>query len=371
MIARDDFDSFSDISEAISNEAMGDFERFWRQLDFSNIALAREAAIEYATALVDTYGNASATNAADFFESTTRTSNAYVPIAGNAKRIESVVRYAMKLVMDGDLENALSTIQADMNLQIKGAGRDTIIENARRKKVRFARVPRGARTCEFCVMLASRGFVYHSKQTAGDLNRFHAFCDCQIVAGLPGDKLEGYDPDVYYDRYMKCRKACGSGNEKDILAEMRTRDRAWINGGDAPAPKYEKQRESFTGADDERDLKAHDILVSNGFAITVLAETAPDGYSNIDLTINGKRWEVKSPTSSNIRAVESNLRKAKKQFEKQYGSSFDGIRVVFNGAGIEIPDSDIVSKIEYEMKRHGIDEVLYIGKDDSIKRMKA
>lgn len=366
-----DFEQFADVASAISSEARADFERFWARLDFSDIAVAREAAIEYVTALVETYGNAASLNAAQFFEETSGVANARTVNAVRAERIDSVVRYAMKLVLSGVSEDALSTILADMDLQIKGAGRDTMIENARRSKKRFARVPRGSNTCEFCIMLASRGFVYHTKETAGDLNRFHPHCDCQIAAGFPGDRLEGYDPDKLYERYRDCRKTCGSGDENVILAEMRTRDRAWLNTGTAPEPSYLKPREAFDGADDERDLFAHDALSKHGFAVTVLQEDAPEGHSNIDLMINGQKWEVKSPTSSNIRAVESNLRKAKKQFEKQYGSSLDGVKVVFNGAGIEIPDTDIVSKIEYEMKRHGIDEVLYIGKDSSIKRLKA
>lgn len=72
------------------------------------------------------------------------------------------------------------------------------------KRVRFARVPTGATTCPYCCMLASRGFVYRSELTA--LNANHRHCDCRIVEGFDGMKVEGYDPDRYYDMWKHPEK---------------------------------------------------------------------------------------------------------------------------------------------------------------------
>ncbi|WP_279020462.1 hypothetical protein [Mobiluncus mulieris] len=37
----------------------------------------------------------------------------------------------------------------------------------------------GATTCDFCLMLASRGPVYGSSETAGgEGNKYHDHCDC-------------------------------------------------------------------------------------------------------------------------------------------------------------------------------------------------
>ena len=51
----------------------------------------------------------------------------------------------------------------------------------RRHGVGYARVPSGRETCGFCLMLASRGFVYRSEEAAGDIggrfNRYHDRCD--------------------------------------------------------------------------------------------------------------------------------------------------------------------------------------------------
>ena len=71
-------------------------------------------------------------------------------------------------------------------------------------RVRFARVPTGATTCPYCLMLASRGFVYHSELKA--LNANHRYCDCRIVEGFDGMQVEGYDPDLYYDMWKNPEK---------------------------------------------------------------------------------------------------------------------------------------------------------------------
>lgn len=59
----------------------------------------------------------------------------------------------------------------------------TIVANALKDSmdVKYARIPRGFETCDFCVMLASRGAVYATPKTAGELNHYHANCKCIVV----------------------------------------------------------------------------------------------------------------------------------------------------------------------------------------------
>ena len=72
------------------------------------------------------------------------------------------------------------------------------------KKPRWARIPTGAETCQFCIMLASRGFVYHSEETA---SHAHAHCDCRVVPSWDKSPLaQGYDPDKYYDMWKHPEK---------------------------------------------------------------------------------------------------------------------------------------------------------------------
>lgn len=125
------------------------------------------------------------------------------------------------------LEEALGRTTQVADRMAINQGRMTLIESARRDPVepRWARVPTGAETCAFCLMLASRGFVYESEKSAGGLptSEFHALDDCVPVMSWDTDtpELEGYDPDALYDKYLDARSVAGSGDPKAIMAAMR------------------------------------------------------------------------------------------------------------------------------------------------------
>lgn len=74
---------------------------------------------------------------------------------------------------------------------VKQQGRDTIAGNvASDEFARWARIPDG-KACDFCNMLGSRGFVYHSEENAGGKgNDYHPHCNCQVAVS--------FDPDMEY-----------------------------------------------------------------------------------------------------------------------------------------------------------------------------
>lgn len=143
--------------------------------------------------------------------------------APEMERVDGDVRYLMEKWKDGDEQGFIDSVcataranaefganatmahaaakQAERNGK-KGGKRKEARGGGRKQAsaLRFARVPMGGReTCDFCIMLASRGFVYHTKETAGELKHYHANCACRIVPGFEGDRVDGYDPDYYYD----------------------------------------------------------------------------------------------------------------------------------------------------------------------------
>lgn len=89
--------------------------------------------------------------------------------------------------------------------QVKRMANRTMERNAARDGVRYARVPTGAETCGWCLMLASRGFVYASEATAGGdrQDHYHNDCDCKIMPEFGDTEVEGYDPDALYDVYIE------------------------------------------------------------------------------------------------------------------------------------------------------------------------
>lgn len=82
---------------------------------------------------------------------------------------------------------------------------ETVRKTAEKNRMKWARVNSPTCTCGFCLMLASRGFIYKTKQTAGGVNpdHYHASCKCTVIAGYDGDDVEGYDPDGIYKAYYR------------------------------------------------------------------------------------------------------------------------------------------------------------------------
>lgn len=73
------------------------------------------------------------------------------------------------------MANGVVRVSGDVSRLVLLGGSDTITNEARRSKLRFARVTSG-NPCSFCAMLASRGPVYWSEETASF--EPHGNCSC-------------------------------------------------------------------------------------------------------------------------------------------------------------------------------------------------
>ena len=182
----------------------------------------RDTLLQVVPALVAEYGEVAATISAEWFEEVYGARAAMAaPI--RAEFIEQGVRYAAGHLFEGNTAATISALDTKLDKWIKQAGRDTISASADRHNIAWARVPSGAKTCSFCLVMASRGAVYGREWAAGGRGHdYHGDCDCQVVAVRSADDLpEGYDPDELYDLYSAARDAAGSGDIKDIAAAMR------------------------------------------------------------------------------------------------------------------------------------------------------
>lgn len=116
---------------------------------------------------------------------------------------DGAVRAFAQDLVDGKRDSFVEKCLGRIESEVLIAANKCVRENAKRdpKKPRYARVPTGAETCEFCIMLASRGFVYASHDLA---SHAHANCDCRVVPSWDKKKaaVEGYDPDYYLDCYQ-------------------------------------------------------------------------------------------------------------------------------------------------------------------------
>lgn len=151
---------------------------------------------------------------------------------------EDLDGFMSRWVSGGSAESAVrKSVGALAADEVKRLANQTMTNNCIRDGVRYARVPTGFETCGFCIMLASRGFVYHSADTAGAFDHYHRSCDCVVTAGFPGlTEIEGYNVDEYLDLYLEATNRLGDGAStsqlsheiEKILAERAGRSKAVI-----------------------------------------------------------------------------------------------------------------------------------------------
>lgn len=164
------------------------------------------------------------------------------------KSVDDVARYqAKKLAKEGDAAFARACGEFARNDALRSLN-ETIIANVGRdrdKGARFARVPAGAETCTFCLMLASRGAVYHSRKTAGEFKHFHRHCDCKVVPGFEdnpdAELVEGVKPRELYERYKQFKEIDETeGAEFRREGRAQAKDSRWRQGiGESRCPHVE------------------------------------------------------------------------------------------------------------------------------------
>jgi len=213
----------------------------------------REFAIELLQSAGELYGNACSQAALELQDEIAREFGAKPPDVGgwyyepDAESIEKTAHYHAQKLVDGDVDGFVKEMADAARFYAERGANATMVETAkvqdrgnRRSRrsgsrthgVTFARVPQGATTCSFCMMLASRGFVYLTEESAGEFDKFHRHCDCRIVPGYPGMELDGYDPDLYYDMWKHSEKyesqteeaSLNHGRWKSEERQQRTRD---------------------------------------------------------------------------------------------------------------------------------------------------
>ena len=173
-----------------------------------NIAQCRDLVIQALAAVMPTYTTMAAQASADFYDAArelvvgekmgARAISDYDP-AKTAGSVRGFVRFVLR----DDVQTFNDQVLQRIDYEMKRSANMSVVENGRRdpKKVRYARVPTGAETCDFCLMLASRGFVYQSEGTAS-ASHCHSSCDCRVTPGWDGTEVEDYDPRSIYDRWQ-------------------------------------------------------------------------------------------------------------------------------------------------------------------------
>lgn len=237
MTTRADVDRLTAANRNLVAMAKADLQRLIAGLEGASQDTVAAALHEMVPALVREYGEVAAAVAVEWYSELREGHDlpTFQPsmAEGVGKAVvNSSVGYALSS-SNGELQGALALLGGALQRHIWYSSRETVRRNVALdpSRPRYARVPSGAKTCAFCEMLASRGFVYHSKKAAGDSNGtglgddYHNDCDCAVVVEFDKEQhhIEGYDPDAMYARYRAARAEVDSRfpSTNDILSKMR------------------------------------------------------------------------------------------------------------------------------------------------------
>lgn len=269
QIPRSYVENYSKALNVVSDKARTALVDALSQIDYSaDVATIREAVIAIMQPACGASSTMAARLAADFYDGL----RARFGIADgfmaevDAQRVPEATEGAVRAFVD-KLDDSIPNVSAFQQLcvdridyETRRAANECIAYNAKHdpKKPRWARIPTGAETCQFCIMLASRGFVYHSEETA---SHAHAHCDCRITPSWDkSPKAQGYDPDAYYDEWVesgfKPSSGGGSGENAKRASKDLGRGGKFANSGISGMNEYLRSAKSL----DELYERADEVL---------------------------------------------------------------------------------------------------------------
>lgn len=227
MASEADVRRFAEANSQIRTLALKDLSAVWAQIVTEDPNVLRDRLIVVMGELVAKWGEVAATVAADYYEQLREQSiggiyQADLAATVKAPRIDAATRWALGPVFQRtpDPTDALSRAGQVVDRMSIEQGNRTIYQNVRADpaKPRFARVPHGS-TCAWCLILASRGAVYRTDESAA---HSHAKCDCRPTPFWDGDPYpDHYDPAALYALYEQAAAKAGSGRIDKIAAAMR------------------------------------------------------------------------------------------------------------------------------------------------------
>lgn len=199
------------------------------------VASLRDDAIEIMTDALNIYGESAAAAAADLFSDIMELEG--LSIRGSmrnsviaAEEVRRIAHYQAGKIAADNIDGFIEQMASSTSFMTRQVANGTMMaqsslvqynggwrySEARKRalwsyssngsggeyQIRYARVPQGLETCDFCLMLASRGFVYLTAESAEGWNHTHRNCDCIVVAGIvhkengswvQDTELEGYE----------------------------------------------------------------------------------------------------------------------------------------------------------------------------------
>lgn len=236
-------------------------EAYLESFPNASVADVREFAKEVVGQAVDAYGDAASTAAADLYDELAEAAGESLPSAAVdtsdvSGYIDRGVRYQAGKLVDGAPTAFAARVSDIARDQVARRANQTMIRNAGRDRIRYARVPTGPEPCTYCAMLASRGFVYRTESSAAAATgHFHHGCRCKVVPSTAGS-VEGYDPDEWADRWHAME---GVDADPRLTAAQKLEAKGRIAGG-GERNGIDRSASVYSGIPDEYVDIVHGIV---------------------------------------------------------------------------------------------------------------
>ncbi len=327
MLSSERFEAYRSALDEVSSGAAdylkAIFEEARKMHPDLTVAKWREFAIAAMQAAAETYGDMGAELACRLYDSQVAASGynaATMPAALDRQRAEKVARYQAGKLVEGDFEGFERECAAFVSNHVREFANSTMTYNWARSArqssryrsasvkaghggVRFARVPRGGETCTFCIMLASRGFVYWSRETAGEFNHYHRNCRCLVVPDDGSGEVEGYDSGEWYERWKAYEEIDASGDFSSIEKKS-AKGIVYGNPAVAPVDALDSVRTLF-GGDSRVLMRLGGVLSKETVPLPSGRDVPSSKSSEFDVVTlpNGRRFLFKAGMNSQAQSL--------------------------------------------------------------------
>lgn len=371
---------YNDKLSAIRSEAGNYFKKLACAQDLLKLGEEEQKSAIYHAAVdaVNSFTDAAGSAACDFFDAhvTGAQPSSIAPQPWFIKRrlYENIEKYAKTHKLGDD--EFMRLLAEEVGGEVVQHANRTTIHNAVKNNLHYARVPFG-NSCAFCLMLASRGFVYKTETTAGeDKGHYHAHCRCKIVAGKKDTKIGDHNPEKLNQRMMQIAKELDITNfnwedyisdkaMQDLLQqEVRLRDKDWLLHDKPLEVDYENKLA-------KKNARPHEIeqaerLAQHGikciFQVDYEVDEKTKGTAKQKIIgktdlVNG--IELKSLTNAeNLRA---RIGKSLKNARKKKGFK----QCHFDAYETDFSNEEIAFALKKEMELRGVKKASFIGKDNT------
>ena len=212
VISKADIDNYRDTLRGIASDASSVVSDELRYTNGLKVWQARNAAADAISEAVGTHGDRAQALAGQLFdevcagEGINATADLFDGLI-DFDKMESEIYFFARNLVEGNRDGFVQQCSELAGFYMMRSAYENTMRNCHQHNMRYARIPTGPDTCPWCLMLASRGFVYYTEHDA--MAGCHRHCDCVAVPGRGGytfndaTQVEGYDPDAYYQLWRE------------------------------------------------------------------------------------------------------------------------------------------------------------------------